>query len=217
MVKNLLIFFIFSYTISSSSQVDMAKVETINSILCDCLNSNELKDDNTRIDECTSVLLDGLSVIKDETIREIYAQKSDTYLQRKCLKYVSIIFNNVPESNIELVDEIVFDNLKNISIREIIGNYSYKDYLGETFDVEITQSSWNEKMLSSNNFIKFHFNKANKHLIFKESNDIFFKDFYKKEEKIEIRYKFNKSENLEVVFDLGNNIYIKKTLLKKSN
>ena len=215
MVKNLLIFFIFSYTISSSSQIDMAKVETINLILCDCLNSNELKGDNTRIDECTSVLLDGLSVIKDETIREIYAQKSDTYLQRKCLEYVSVIYNNVPESAIELVDQIVFDSLKNISLKEVIGNYSYKDYLGETFDVEITQSSWNEKMLSSNNFIKFHFNKANKSLIFKESNDIFFKDFYRKEEKIEIRDRFNESENLEVVFNLGNDIYIKKTLLKK--
>ncbi len=109
----------------------------------------------------------------------------------------------------------VFDSSKTISLKKIIGSYFYKDYLGEVFNVEITESSWNEKMSSSNNYIKFYFNESNKSLVFKESNDIFFQDFYKKGEEIEIKYVLNKTSKLEIVFDYGNDIYIKKTLIKK--
>lgn len=203
------------FTLKSFSQkVDLDKVESISSILCDCLEYNKIKEDSTRIEECSQVLIDGLSVIKEESLKEAYAQKSDTYLQRRCLEYARIIYKNVPVSNIELVDKDVFDNHTRLSLQNVIGKYLYTDFFGEKFNVEITQSSWNEKISSTNFQIKFSFNQIRKSLIYEESNHPFFVDFYSKGEEIEIRHKFTPDGKLSIVLNLGNDIYLKKLLTK---
>jgi len=203
---------IFITTKSFSQKVDSNKVEKISSVLCKCLEFNKKKGDSIRINECSKVLIDGLSVIKDESLKEVYAQKSDTYLQRRCLDYVRVIFKNAPTSDIELVDEKIFDSYDEFSKLNITGKYIYTDFMNETFKVEITSSSWEENI--SNSQIKFKFNKTGKRLIFEESNHPFFMDFYRKGEEIEIRYKYTLDGKLNVIFNLGNAIYLKKVLTK---
>ncbi len=215
MAKKTLILLSFFYTILFYGQVDVTKVERINTILCSCLESNKSKNDSIRLEECTAVLYDGLSVIKEEKTRELYAQKSDTYLQRSCIEYVKIIYKNVPKSDIELVDKDVFHSAHKVIKSNITGGYYYKDYLGEVFNVEIFESSWNEKIASTDRYINFRFDESSSVLTFMNSNDIFFKDFYGIDKEIEIRYKIYDKNSFLVILNLGNGIYLKKTLRKK--
>ncbi len=215
MNKTILLIVLILFSSDSFSQVDTDKVGKINSILCNCLQSNKQKNDNIRLEECTSVLYDGLSVIEDEDLRELYAQKSDTYLQRKCLEYVKIIYSNVPNSDVELVNKSTYIDLERKSLSEIKGKYYYKDYLGEIFNIKISESSWSEEISSNNGRINFKFSEDNQSLIFEESNDMFFNDFYGIDRAIDVKYNIDKDGILKVIFDLGNDIYLKKVLRKK--
>ncbi|WP_298537781.1 hypothetical protein [uncultured Algibacter sp.] len=217
MVKKTLILlsFLCFYTTLFFGQVDVNKVEKINTILCDCLEYNKSKNDSIRLEECTTVLYDGLSVIEEKKTRELYAQKSDTYLQRRCIEYVKIIYKNVPASDIELVDKDVFHSAEKVIKSNITGEYYYKDYLGEVFNVEIFESSWSEKIVSTDRYINFRFDKSSSVLTFVKSNDIFFKDFYGIDKEIKIRYKIYDKNNLLVILNLGSGIYLKKTLRKR--
>ena len=205
---------LFINTNSISQNFDYEKVKSIGSVLCECLDINKSKDDRARIEECTSVLLDGLSVIKNNELRKKYAQKSDSYLQRNCLEYAKLIFKNVPNSDIELVNEQVYDKYQTLSITEIRGKYSYTDFLGDTFEVNISPYSWEEKIVSTDKLIKFSFNRVKTSLIFEDTNDSFFKDFYIKGEELKIRFNTNREDQLQIILDIGNGIYLKKILTK---
>tara|TARA_B110000027_G_C16084899_1_gene285430 strand:+ start:780 stop:1400 length:621 start_codon:yes stop_codon:yes gene_type:complete len=199
---------------SFSQEVDLKKVEKISSILCDCLKLNKEKSDTIRVDECSQALIDGLSVVKNESLKNAYAQKSDTYLQRKCLEYARITLNSFPASDVELVSKSIFDKYNRNALNNVLGKYTYTDFIGDTFEVLISKSLWVERISSSNLNVKFFINKNEKKLIFEESNHSFFNDFYKKGEKIEIRYKQDSKGKLNVIFNLGNNIYLKKRLTR---
>jgi len=213
MRKILLILILFT-TKSFSQKVNMEKALKVSAILCDCLSLNKQKNDNIRIEECSQALIDGLATIKDEKLRELYAQKSDTYLQRNCKDYAKIIYKNVPKSDLELVDESIFLDFEENSKINIFGTYFYKDYLDMSFNVEISNFSWREEIASTNRYINFKFNKSENLLVFEKSNDIFFDEFYSIKKNINIRYKFIKKDKLEVIFNLGNDIYLKRTLTK---
>ncbi len=208
----LILILIFCWNLQSQN-VDYDKVSIIGSVLCECLNSNKSKTDQIRINECTSVLSDGLSVIEDKSLREEYAQKSDTYLQRICPEYTKLIYRNVPSSDISLVKKYDFEKARETSIndlRVLVGSYRYKDFIGDVFEVTITNSYWVETISSSGNFVKFMIDFQNQSLIYKESNDPFFKDYYKKGEHINVSFDKVNDTQLNVILDLGDNLYIKK-------
>jgi hypothetical protein len=214
-MRKLFVLLIIFLTFKSFSQeVDLKKVKKISSILCDCLELNKEKNGSTRVNECSQALIDGLSVIKNESLKNAYAQKSDTYLQRECLEYARITLNSFPASDVELVSKNIFDKYNRNALNNVLGKYTYTDFIGETFEVLIGKSLWVEKISSSNLNIKFLIDKTEKTLVFEGSNHSFFSDFYKKGEKIEIRYKHDSKSKLSVIFNLGNNIYLKKTLTR---
>jgi len=216
MLKYILLILVFNFSWNIQSQdVNYDNVIAISSILCECLNSNKLKPDNIRINECTSVLSEGLSVIKDESLKEKYAQKSDTYLQRNCIEYAKLIYHNVPVSNISLVNKSDFEISREVSkddLQSLIGNYSYKDFIGDAFEVKITKSYWIEEISSSGNYVKFLIDLQNQSLIYLESNDPFFQDYYRKDEMIKIKFSRLNNNGLDVILNLGNDLYLRKVL-----
>lgn len=216
MFKNSLIILFIIFSISTKAQeVDYGKIETISAILCECLKSNISKEDAIRIEECTNVLKDGLSPIKDENLKNAYAQKSDTYLQRNCLEYSKLIYKRVPNSDIALVDKSEFDSLNKISKKKLeylTGKYTYTDFLGERFDVYIDKTHWIENIFSTGKKINFSIKPLESSILFDGSEDEFFRDYYNKNEALSVRFKVSENDSLTIILNLGKNIYLQKVL-----
>ncbi len=218
MRNKILISTLICFTFLSNAQ-DLDKVKKIGDILCDCLEQNKDKTDMVRIDECGSVLSMGLAPISDNSLKDIYAKKSDTYLQRNCFEYAKLISNNTPESDLTISNSSFYDELKTIDDKElklIQGKYSYKDNVGDSILVEINSLKWIEKISSTNKYLTFqiHADDDESYLMFLESNIPFFQDYYEENEIIHLRAQKIDENNLIVFFMLGNNIYVKRNLKK---
>ncbi|TYP76138.1 hypothetical protein [Aquimarina intermedia] len=209
---------IFFFCLSVHPQ-DFYKVKVIGDVLCDCLRENADKQDVVRIDQCGYVLSKGLSALKNDSIQGVYASKSDTYLQKNCFEYISLISKQKTNSDLKVSNKQSYESKDNFfkyfqDFED--NNFYYKDFIDDSIVVTVNESRWREKLTSSGNMVSFNLimNENSTKLRFVESNDSFFNDYYKPDEIIEVRAKKNTSNVIVVVFKFSNGIVMEKQLTK---
>lgn len=190
----LIVFFaLLGYTSHSQHLVDSEKVKTIGNILCKCFENNAEDEVNRRVSDCGSVLAEGLSVIRSESLKITYSTRVNTFLQKNCKEYIEIVLNDRPDSDISIEELDKFHTLNksnnNSRLNNLRGNkYYYQDFIGDTIIVDVTEDFWIEKSKKFNSILKLSIEKSSQKtfLKFLNSNEEFFDDYYSKDELIEL-------------------------------
>lgn len=216
--KVLIITSIFFNFLGFAQKVDFEKVEKIGGILCDCLEENKLKSNEERVDICVNVLSKGLSIIKSDSIRNIYAQKADTFLQKNCLAYIEMLIKENSDILISNYDEFSFYEKKKVLIRNelIEQEYYYKDFIGDIIFVKFDKNKMIErsKLSELKTFFNIRSNLSNLQLVFEKSEDDFFNDYYQNKEVID--FFISKENNLDFFLFLkySNGVILRKMIHK---
>ncbi|GFZ94792.1 hypothetical protein GCM10011531_28120 [Aquaticitalea lipolytica] len=215
-MNKIIIFLIFS-PLCFSQNIDPEKVSKISNIICECLEENKEDVIADRIDNCSFVLTKGLSVIKSDSIRNKYARDTDTYLQKNCYEYIRIISDSKSNSGQKLTSIEDFNNAKSFQVHVNViqeNSFYYTDFIGDTILVYIKKNNFIEKITSSGKTINFKMGKKGKdsYLIFKESNDIFFSNYFDPKEKILVRSLKVNDRSYDIFLQYENGIVMQKTL-----
>ena len=148
-MKNIyfLIITMLYFSSMNSQEIDHNKIEKIGSILCQVLEQNENKNIEERVNDCGYALSEGLKAIKSDSIRELYAAKSDTYLQKNCKSYIELMIEVNPDTSISLSNFKDFEVMKskslNIDDSLMSMRFSYLSYVGDIIEVYFEKQLFN--------------------------------------------------------------------------
>ena len=191
--RNLILVLISVINLGYAQEVDYEKVAQIGKIICSCLDNNAEKPNLERINDCSSALAEGLSVIKSESLRHTYLRKSDTYLQKNCISYIEIlsskksVVTDIRLENSNTMDILIKDE-KGIGFSEINDKeLLYHDFVGDTIYLTIKGDTLNESNKINNTSASFLIkpDALQPKMIFLDSKGAFYKDYYAKNEPID--------------------------------
>lgn len=212
---------LFFTTFCFSQNIDTKKVEKIGNILCNCLEDNISKNIEERVNDCGYVLTEGLSVIKSDSIRNVYAQKSDTYLQKNCLSYIKMIIDANPNSDISISKDFSSLKGKSISIDSDLKEkfFFYNDFIGDTIYVSFKENNLVEEssLTKAKTYFFIQNISSNSQLVFLNSEDSFFNDYYNKTETIDFFFLKENKDLYSILLKYSNGIILKKNLHTTTN
>ncbi len=200
--------------------VDNQKVEKIGKIICDCLDSNNGQPNLERINDCSSAMAEGLSVIKSDSLRYLYLRKSDTYLQKNCYSYIEILSTKTPNSDIRLETRNIFFELKKSNnsvdlIKTMQKKFLYRNFVGDTIYLQMDENALIQRKKGYDTTTTFSVkpNESKQKMFFLDSDEAFFKDYYAKNEPIDFLL-VKEEEGYRLFTSFLNGIILSKRLWK---